>query len=109
MLKQKITDLVEKSSPILNRGKILYDDILHNKATVSWSKDDYKCFVEYYKAIHVKEHESIDRRYKNLTYRNVFFLILNEMGKNNKDISQIMGISQESIRTIRHRLQKKAK
>ena len=106
-LRQKITDIVEKASPMLNRGKILNDDILQNKTTVSWSKDDYICFVEYYKALHIKEYENIENDYNSLTYHNAFFLILNKMGKNHKEISQIMGISPESIRTIKHRLQKK--
>lgn len=108
ILRKKITDIVEKSSPILNRGKILYDGVLQNNATVSWSKDDYKCFVEYYKALHIKEYESIEKRYKNkhVTLRSMFFLILNEMGKDNKAISQILGISPESLRVIKHRLQK---
>lgn len=108
-LRQKIADIVEKESPVLNRGKILYDDIFEDKASVSWNKDDYKCFVEYYKALHFKEYESIEKKYKHLTLHNVFFLILIKMGKDNKIISQIMGISQESIRTIRHRIQKKKK
>ena len=108
-LRQKITDIVENSSPVLNRGKMLYDDILQDKTTVSWSKDDYKCFVEYYKALHINEFESIDKNYKNLTLHNTFFLILNEMGKDSKAISHIMGISQESIRSIKHRLQKKSR
>lgn len=108
ILRQEITDIVDKSSPILNRGKILYDNIIQDKATVSWSKDDYMCFVEYYKALHFKEYESMEKRYskKHFTLRNILFLILNEMGKENKTISQIMGISPESIRVIRHRLQK---
>ncbi len=108
ILRKRITDIVEKSSPILNRGKILYDDVLQNKTTVSWGKDDYKCFVEYYKALHIKEFESIEKRYKNkhLTLRNMLFLILNEMGKDNNAISQILGISPHSLRVIKHRLQK---
>lgn len=108
MLRQEIADIVEKASPKLNRGKILYDDILQNKAIVSWSKDDYKCFLEYYKVVHMKEYEAIERRYKNkhFTMRNILFLILNDMGKSNMEISQMMGILPESLRVIKHRLQK---
>lgn len=106
VLRKNISDIVENASPMLNRGKILYDFILDNKPTVSWSKDDFQCFVEYYKALHIKEYEAIEKKYKHLTLHNMFFLILNEMGKDSKDVSQIMGISPESIRAIRHRLQK---
>ena len=106
VLRNNISDIVENASPMLNRGKILYDFIQDDKPTVSWSKDDFQCFVEYYKALHIKEYEAIEGKYRHLTLHNLFFLILNEMGKDNKAISQIMGISPESIRTIKHRLQK---
>ena len=108
MLRQEIKDIVEKSSPVLNRGKILYDEILEDKNIASWSKNDYKCFVEYYKALHIQEYESIEKNYKkeHLTLRNMLFLILKEMGKDNKAISQIMGISTESVRVMKHRLLK---
>ncbi len=106
MLKQKITEFVENSSPILNRGKVLYDNIQNNKTIISWNKEDFRCFVEYYKAVHIKEYESIISHYEKLTYHNMLYLILCEMGLDNKAISQIMGISPESIRAIRHRLQK---
>ncbi|MBO4607701.1 MAG: hypothetical protein J5682_07365, partial [Prevotella sp.] len=107
VLKQKIKEFVETSSPLLNRGKILYDTLLNNQTIVSWNKEDFRCFVEYYIALHIKEYESIVSHYKKLTYHNVLYLILCEMGLDSKAISQIMGISPESIRTIKHRLQKK--
>ncbi|MBO4849643.1 MAG: hypothetical protein J5529_01940 [Prevotella sp.] len=106
-LEKKITDIVEESSPMMNRGKILYDDVVQGKTTASWSKDDYKCFVEYYKALNFKEFEAFEKSYRKLTYHNLLYLIIKEMGKDDKEICKIMGISQDSIRTYRHRLQKK--
>jgi len=111
ILRKEITDIVEKSSPMLNRGKILYEDILEDKSIASWSKDDYKCFVEYYKALHIQEYESMEKNFKkeHVTQRNMLFLILKEMGKDNKAISQIMGVSPDSVRVIKHRMQKSRK
>lgn len=106
ILKQKIKEFVETSSPLLNRGKILYDALLSNQTIISWNKEDFRCFVEYYKALHIKEYEAIMSHYEKLTYHNMLYLILCEMGLDNKSISQVMGISPESIRAIRHRLQK---
>ncbi len=103
-LREEITDIVEKASPILNRGKILYEGILQDQSIAKWSKNDRHCFMEYYKALHINEYESIVKKYKHLTMYNMFFLILNEMGKDSKAISQIMGISQDSLRTIRYRI-----
>ncbi|MBR6179824.1 MAG: tetratricopeptide repeat protein [Prevotella sp.] len=108
-LEEKIKDIVENNSHRLNRGKILYDDIDSGKTTVNWSKDDFICFVEYFKALNFKEFESICKDYKKLTYHNMFYLILQKIGKDDKEISKIMGISHDSIRTYRHRLLKKQK
>jgi hypothetical protein len=37
--------------------------------------------------------------------RNIFFLILYEMGMDDKDVHCIMGITQEAIRSTRYRIQ----
>ena len=77
-LNQKIMDLMEQESPRLAKGKLLYDQILQNGTTVEWTNDDH----------------------------NTFFLLLYEIGKNDKEIRQIMGITQEAIRSTRFRIQK---
>ena len=95
---------------MLNRGKLLYDDILSNKkSTVLWNKYDYKCFVEYYKALNLRDFEVLEKQYGHLTHHNAFFLILWHKGLDNKEISQIMGIKEDSIRSIWFRMQKKKK
>lgn len=110
VLTQKIEDVVKKASPMLNRGKLLYDDILSNKkSTVLWNKYDCKCFVEYYKALNLRDFEVLEKQYGHLTHHNAFFLILWHKGLDNKEISQIMGIKEDSIRSIRFRMQKKKK
>ena len=110
ILNQKIEDIVKKASPMLNRGKLLYDDILsYKKSTASWNKYDYKCFVEYYKALNLQDYEMMEKQYGPLTYHNAFFLILCQKGMDNKEISQIMGIKEDSLRSIKFRMQKKKK
>lgn len=105
-LKLKIEDIVKNASPMLNRGKLLYDDILSdNLSPKSWNKHDRKCFVEYYKALNLQKYEVMERDYGRLTYHNALFLILCQMGIPNSYISQIMGIKEDSIRSIRFRLQ----
>jgi len=50
-LNGKIRELVEQNSPRLVRGKMLYDDIKKDGTTSGCSNDDYKCFIDFYKAI----------------------------------------------------------
>lgn len=106
-LNKKINDLIEQDSPRLYHGKMLYDQVMQNGATVKWTQDDFKCFIDFYKASDFACYARIMRKHRNETTHNIFFLILLEMGKEDKDIRQIMNISQEGIRSIRHRIKKK--
>ena len=105
-LNQKIKDLMEQESPKLAKGKLLYDQIQQNGTTVAWANDDYKCFIEFYKTTHFASYSKVMKRYSPKTAHNTFFLILYEIGKEDKDIRQIMGITQEAIRSTRFRIQK---
>ncbi len=108
-LRLQIKDIVEKASPILNRGKILHDCIENGETTVRWSRDDFKCYVEYYKAAHYPQYAEIIKQYKPKTTHNTFFLILCKTGKNDVEIGRVMNISKEAIRSIRYRIRNHSK
>jgi hypothetical protein len=103
-LNGKIRELVEQESPRLVRGKILYDEIKKDGTTSGWSNDDYKCFIDYYKAIDFPAFCRIQKKYAPKTAHNTFFLILYEMGLEDRDVRRIMGITQEAIRSTRYRI-----
>ena len=104
-LNGKIRELVEQNSPRLVRGKMLYDEIKKDGTTSGWSNDDYKCFIDYYKAIDFPAFCRIQKKYAPNTPHNTFFLILYEMGLDDRDVRRIMGITQEAIRSTRYRIQ----
>lgn len=108
-LNQKILDLLEQDSPRLYNGKMLYDQIMENGTTVTWSQEDYRCFIDFYKATHIANYTRITKKYHPKTAHNIFFLILYDIGKKDTEIRQIMGITQEAIRSIRYRISKNAK
>ncbi len=108
-LNGKIRELVEQNSPRLVRGKMLYDDIKKDGTTSGWSNDDYKYFIDFYKAIDFPAFCRIQKKYAPNTPHNTFFLILYEMGMEDKDVRRIMGITQEAIRSTRHRIQQGGK
>ena len=108
-LNGKIRELVEQESPRLVRGKILYDEIKKDGTTSGWSDDDYKCFIDYYKAIDFPSFCRIQKKYAPKTAHNTFFLILYEMGLDDRDVRRIMGITQEAIRSTRYRIQQSMK
>ena len=108
-LNGKIRELVEQNSPRLVRGKMLYDEIKKDGTTSGWSNDDYKCFIDYYKAIDFPSFCRIQKKYAPKTAHNTFFLILYEMGLDDRDVRRIMGITQEAIRSTRYRIQQNMK
>jgi hypothetical protein len=108
-LSSRIRELVEQESPRLVKGKMLYDEIKRDGTTSGWSNDDYKCFIDYYKAFDFAAFCRIQKRYSPKTAHNTFFLILYEMGLEDRDVRRIMGITQEAIRSTRYRIQQNGK
>ena len=108
-LNQKINDLIEQDSPRLYRGKMLYDHIMQNGTTVSWGKDDYQCFVDFYKANDLSTYNKIVKKHHPKTIHNTFFLILYAIGKTDKQVQTIMAITQEAIRSTRFRIRENNK
>ena len=108
-LNEKIRELVEQESPSLLKGKLLYEDIKKDGTTSGWSNDDYKYFIDFYKAIDFPAFCRIQKKYAPKTAHNTFFLILYEMGMGDKDVRRIMGITQEAIRSTRYRIQQGGK
>ncbi|MBO4849587.1 MAG: tetratricopeptide repeat protein [Prevotella sp.] len=106
-LSANIGQLVDGMSVRLAHGKILYDHVLLNGTTLDWNADEYKCFVEYYKASHLVDYKKIEQQHPNLTPHNAFFLILYEIGKTDDEVCRIMGISREAIRSTRYRIKKR--
>ena len=88
---------------------MLYDQIVENGTTVTWTKEDYNCFVDYYKAKDFASYSKIVRKHHPKTVHNTLFLILYEIGKDDKDVRHIMGITQEAIRSTRFRINKNAR
>ena len=71
-LNGKIRELMEQNSPRLVRGKILYDEIKKDSTSSGWSNDDYKCFIDYYKAIDFPSFCRIQKKYAPNTPHNTF-------------------------------------
>ena len=107
-LKKQIIDKLEEISPQLKRGQLLYEQIKDGqvKSIYNWRKEDEKHFVEFYKFI---DYRTVDRltsvkRVEPLTNHRLFFLLLKEMGKNDSQIQELLGISSTAIKVLRSRV-----
>lgn len=108
-LQRMLDKIKSEQASTMIKGRELYLSIAEGHSVVTWSKSDVARFVEYYKVINLPFVMQIERDYNSLTDNNRLFLILQDMGKNDADISQILGISQGAIRTTRYRLRGKAR
>ena len=104
-LNKQIEQIMDEKAPRLEQGRMRYDQIMKNETTKHWNKNDFDMFLEYYTAINYRTVERLKRasRIVKLTRSRLFYLILIEMGKTDKEIIQIMSISQETLRGYRHR------
>ena len=108
-LNKQIKDYMDEKAPDLLKGCMYYEQIkndeLKSLSSIGWSKKHEQQFVDYYAAI---DYRTVNRlrkikRKEKLTTHNLFYLLLLEMGKNDKYIANLFGISERSIDTIKTR------
>lgn len=101
-LNDQIKDTMDKEGPLLKQGKMLYDQIKGGQTVIEWRKKDFEMFIHYYKAIDFKTVNRLvkTKRKEKLTPHKMFFLLLNEMGYDKKEIIRILGISETSVNTL---------
>jgi hypothetical protein len=104
-LNRDIKSLLNDKAPKLKKGKMLYDHIMEGKTAVEWKNKEEMLFNYYYAAINYRKYNRIIKveRIAKLSAHNLFYLILNEMGKTEDEIRAIMALSPEGLRTIKHR------
>lgn len=104
-LNDQIKSTMDKEGTLLKQGKMLYDQIVNGGTTSEWHKRQFELFIYYYKAIHFKTVNRLERtkRKEKLTPQKLFFLLLNDMEYEKKDIARILGIEETSVNTLFHR------
>lgn len=105
LLSDEIRRIMDEKSPRLSQGRMLYDSIMEGRPIVKWSADDEKKFIEYFTATNYRllNHLRKEPRREPLTDHKLIYLLLKEMGKTDKEICDIMGLSDVGLRSIRNR------
>ena len=104
-LQNNIKKLLDDKAPKLRKGRLYYDRIMEGGTIVEWNRNEDKYFVSYYEAINYQSYNRIKKikRASKPTPHNMLYLILKEMGKDDKEVMRIMGLSPEGLRSIRMR------
>ena len=105
-LNKLIEDIMKNKAPKLDRGRMLYDDIINGNITmIDWNREHEQMFLDYYTATHydtVKKMKNV-RRVEKLTPHKLFYLILVKLGKTDEQIQQMMSVSDSTLRGLKHR------
>jgi rRNA maturation endonuclease Nob1 len=105
--RKKIDDISKQQSEILAKGHDLYEQISSGGNALTWHKQEFIEFIEYYRLNNHQFLQHLENDYKLMSPSNKFFMILYNMGKTDNDVKQIMGMTQGAIRTTRSRIKNK--
>lgn len=105
-LNKLIEDIMQNKVPKLDRGRMLYDDIINGNITmIDWNREHEQMFLDYYTATHydtVQKMKNV-KRVEKLTPHKLFYLILVKLGKTDEQIQQMMSVSDSTLRGLKHR------
>lgn len=106
-LHRKIEELHHRQTGILAKGKQLAESIDEGGTTVRWSKDDFINYLEYYKLKDLPFVNEMETCYNRLSPKYIFFAVLEHEGHDEEGIQHIMGISENTLRSTRSRINSK--
>lgn len=106
-LHKKINELHHRHAGILAKGKELFDAIEAGGTTVRWGKGDFINYLEYYKLKDLPFVNEMETNYNRLSPKYIFFAVLEHEGHDEEDIQHIMGISENTLRSTRSRINSK--
>lgn len=106
-LETKIETLSTHQDELLAKGKQRFVEIMNGGRTITWKKDDFVCFVEYYGVEHSEFVMKLNQHYDGLSPSQKCFLVLFNMGKTDEEVADIMNLSPSALRMTRSRINKK--
>lgn len=104
LLNQDINKLQDTNSLHLGMGKELYDMFLSKHRERPISSEDEQRFTDYFAFTHYERFNQLTKDYSNLSLRLTTYLILRNMGYNDKEFADMFCVSMTTIRSYRHRI-----
>ena len=108
-LTQKISDLQKKQNALLQNGREHYEEVMAGGTTLRWNRNDFTDCVEYYRTLDTAFVAHMETDFNHLSSKYIFFAIMEHLGKDDKELQHIMVVSQNTIRSIRSRINSKQK
>ncbi len=108
-LKDSISTLYKSIMSELQKGHTIYEVIKNKKPIIHYSDEDLNSLVDFYKIINIKVFSSWLERYTPLSVRQYVFLILEDLGYDDYDVADVLGVSDTTVRSTRSRIKKKTR
>ena len=108
-LKDNISTFYKSIMSELQKGYTIYEIIKNRKPIVHYSDEDLNSLVDFYKIINNKVFSGWLERYTPLSVRQYVFFILEDLGYDDYDIADVLGVSDTTVRSTRSRIKKKAR
>ena len=108
-ISQKIRDWAGAEAEKVRRGSHLINQVKENKSFRHWPPEDQQALVAYYCAINTDFARRVNKTTRKLTTKQTLYLILRDMKKSLDEMSVIMGIDRNSIRSYNYYIKQKEK
>ena len=107
-LQRDISNRRKDANRRIGRGRELYDAALRGEK-LNLQNDGEKCLIEFFSIAHYETFDTWMKQYKGLTPRLTTILILQDMGKSDKEMEAILCIGNSTVRSYKTRLKAKKK
>lgn len=104
VLKDQTYMMKEATIQTLGRGKLIYDAMMNRERIYNFTKKKEQDFVDYYAFTFSEQYHVLIAPYKSPTLRHTTYLIMRQMGLDDKTIGTTLNIADSTIRNYRYRL-----
>lgn len=109
VLKEQIERFKESSAQRLGRGKTIYEAIVNDEKIHELTRAREQDFIDYYAYTFDKQFHALILPYQKLTLRHTTYLVMQQMGLDDRKIAEILNVTDSTIRNYRHRLKDASK
>ena len=104
LLKEQIGRLKETSAQKLGTGKSIYEAIVNDERIHELTRPREQDFIDYYAYTFSKQFHALILPYQKLTLRHTTYLVMQQMGLDDRKIAELLNVTDSTIRNYRHRL-----
>ena len=106
-LNEKIKNWTGEEAEKVREGALLINEVKENKSLRHWPEEQQKSLIAYYFAVNTGLAKEARKKYKKLSTKEILYLILEDMKKERSEMSTIMGVDENTLRSYKFRIKQK--